>query len=102
MSISPEVVSRLRDAEEALTEVADLLAAIHDGEAQVVYPCRTHDEHRGAVPIFEVTHVDFNQLVQANARATLKCGHSLCLPESMVASKGEKLPCVWCAEDCHS
>lgn len=100
--ISPDVVARLRAAEEALEEVGDLLSSIEDGEAQVVYPCRVHEEHRGCNPVFEVTHVSFQQLVQADAKATLKCGHSLILPGNMVTSKGEKLPCVWCAEDCHS
>ena len=103
VDLDPKILKAIREGAEAAEALSDLLDALDEDQAQIVYPCRTHEDgHRNGGPLIEVTHVDFNQLVQANAKVTLKCCHLLCLPDGMTSGKGEYLPCVWCAEDCHS
>ena len=107
MSLSTENVSEaakaLRNASDALEEFHALASDVEDGRAFIVYRCNTHGgEHRNGNPLMEVTHVDFDSLIRTGAKATLKCGHGIVLADGVTTGKGEFLPCVWCAEDCHS
>jgi hypothetical protein len=98
-STTSSIVDRLRDAQEALEESGDLLDAIYSGEVHVVRECTVHDDHRGFLPVVEVTYVEFQDHLHGR-RADLKCGHSVWIPKEMLTSRGEMEPCAYCALDC--
>jgi hypothetical protein len=84
------------DDEILLEEVADVLGELQKGGAQIVYPCRTHDQHKGTVPLMEVVSTSCFFLI-----ARLECGHKF-LYQGAAPELGTMLPCIMCMEDCHS
>ena len=77
-------------------EVADLLSALQKEEAFVYYPCRTHELHQNGSPLM-IVESQYNHF----GYARLECGHKIFF-EGKPEDTGGLLPCVHCAEDCHS